>query len=434
MIAAFRLYALLTLTALLLLAGSFNTVFAVIGMVVNIFTVLLLVADCFLSTNEKFLTVKRDVTGRLSIGRLNEVSLTIINQGSEDLEVRLKDGYPAQFKADVDEFLITIPKLSKLSINYNVTPFRRGNYQFKQTHLRYLSSLKLFWRQVKFNNAEEVRVFNDLKMLNELSVKLSRLSELGEIKKRKRGAGTEFASLKEYQVGDDSRFIDWKATARRNHPVVRTYDVEHEQNMLVLVDAGRMMVSDLSGLTRFDHALNSALALALTGLARGDQVGIGIFAHKPICYLAPKRGKTQLKEMLELVFDVQAKTVEPDYSGVLTYFANQLKGRALLVLLTDITDTTASESLLNGLSSLRPRHLPFCVTLRDKQIDELSQMKATTEEQIYKQVAALDLVSSRELALATLSRKGCLTLDSPPELLTSRLIEHYLDVKARNQL
>jgi len=434
MIAAMRLYALLSLSALLLLAGCFNPVFAIIGMVTNFLTVLLLIADWLMTFNSKFITVTREVAARLSIGRLNEVSLTILNQGGDELVIRLKDDYPSNFKSDAEEFFVTVPKLSKLTIKYNVTPYRRGNYQFKKTHLRFLSSLKLFWRHIRFNNEEDVRVFNDLKMLNELSVKLSRSSELGEIKKRKRGAGTEFASLKEYQVGDDSRFIDWKATARRNHPVVRNYDVEHEQNMLVLVDAGRMMVSDLSGLTRFDHALNSALALALTGLARGDQVGIGIFAHKPICYLAPKRGKTQLKEMLELVFDVQAKTVEPDYLGVLTYFANQLKGRALLVVLTDVTDTTASESLLKGLGSLSPRHLPFCVTLRDKQIDELAQTKATTEEQIYRQVAALDLISSRELALATLSRKGCLTLDSPPELLTTQLIAHYLDVKARNQL
>lgn len=434
MIASLRLYLLLSVSAVLLAIGSFYFVFAVIGIVVNLFTLVLLVADWLLTSNSKFLSVSRSVAKRLSIGRLNEVTLTIINQGPDELACRIKDDFPVNFQADADEFFITIPSLNKLTLNYNVTPFKRGNYQFKRTHLRYLSSLKLFWRQLSFDNQENVRVFNDLKLLNELSINLSRSSELGEIKKRKRGAGTEFASLKEYQVGDDSRFIDWKATARRNHPVVRNYDVEHEQNMLILVDAGRMMVSDLNGLTRFDHALNSALALALTGLARGDQVGIGVFADKPICYLAPKRGKTQLKEMLELVFDIQARAVEPDYATILTYFANQLKGRALLVVLTDVTDATGSEALLKGLASLKPKHLPFCVTLRDKQIDDLAHCKALAEEPIYKRVAALDLISARELALATLNRQGCLTLDSPPELLTSELINNYLEVKTKNKL
>lgn len=434
MVAALRLYLLLSLAALLLLVGCFHFVFAVIGIVVNVLVVLLLIADWFLTSRSKFLTAKRSVAKRLSIGRLNEVTLTIINQGPDELACRIKDDVPLGFEVDAEEFLLTVPPLNKLTLHYNVTPLRRGNYQFNKTHLRYLSALKLFWRQVSYNNQEDVRVFNDLKLLNELAIKLSRSSELGEIKKRKRGAGTEFASLKEYQVGDDSRFIDWKATARRNHPVVRNYDVEHEQNMLILIDAGRTMVSDLNGITRFDHALNSALALALTGLSRGDQVGIGVFAHKPICYLSPKRGKTQLKEMLELVFDVQAKPIEPDYASVLTYFANQLKGRALLVVLTDVSDTTASEALLKGLSSLKPRHLPFCVTLRDKQIDDLAQEKTIAEEQIYKRVAALDLISARDLALATLNRQGCLTLDSPPELLTSKLIAQYLEVKTRSKL
>src|SRR5690606_21223125 len=124
---------------------------------------------------------------------------------------------------------------------------RRGLYVFGDINLRYQSFLGLFWRQVSLPQPEAVRVYSDLKALYELSIKLAKSSELGELHQRKRGQGTDFAALKEYTVGDDAKAIDWNATARRERPVVRTYEAEQEQRLLILIDAGRMMMSDLEG-------------------------------------------------------------------------------------------------------------------------------------------------------------------------------------------
>jgi uncharacterized protein (DUF58 family) len=275
------------------------------------------------------------------------------------------------------------------------------------------------WRQVRIKpdaNAT-IKVYSDLKALYDLSIKLSHSSELGELHQRKRGQGTDFASLKEYTVGDDSKSIDWKATARRDRPVIRTYEAEQEQRLCILIDGGRMMASDLEGLTRFDHALNAALCLALTGLSHNDQVGVGIFADKPLMYLPPRRGKGYLKNILEGCFDVEPKTVEPDYVGVLSYFASAQKGRSLIVLLTDLTDPTGSQALLAGLASLAPRHLPFCVTLKDRQINRVAALSTATAdgggrdlklipiEEIYQRAVATDLLAQRELALSVLQAR-----------------------------
>ena len=164
------------------------------------------------------------------------------------------------------------------------------------SNVRFKSRFGLFWHQSKISADEKVKVYSDLRALYDLSIKLSRSSELGEMRQRRRGQGTDFASLKEYTVGDDAKSIDWKATARRDRPVVRTYEAEQEQRMLILIDAGRMMTSDLEGISRFDHALNAALCLALTGLSHNDQVGFGIFADRPLAYLPPHRGKGIFKE------------------------------------------------------------------------------------------------------------------------------------------
>jgi uncharacterized protein (DUF58 family) len=203
---------------------------------------------------------------------------------------------------------------------------------------------------------------------------------------------------------------------------------------MVLVDAGRMMVSDLEGLSRFDHALNAALSLVLTGLMRNDQVGLGIFADKPILYMPPRRGKAYLTRILEACCDVRARMVEPDYLGALSFFAGAQKSRSLMVVISDLTDPTGSQALLSGMASLSPRHLPFCVTLRDREVDRIADETAPEIQGIMKRAVATDLIAQRELAFSHLARRGCLILDCPPQDLSSKLVDKYLEIKARGIL
>jgi len=202
-----------------------------------------------------------------------------------------------------------------------------------------------------------------------------------------------------------------------------------------------MMVSDLEGLTRFDHALNAALCLALTGLSHNDQVGMGIFADKPLMYLPPRRGKAYMKKLLESSFSIEPRMVEPDYQGMLSYFATVQKGRALIVVLTDLTDPVCSQALLAGLASLSGRNLPFCVTLKDRQILRVASHDSgnlestdTAVDSIYKRAVATDLLEQRELALSVLQRRGCLVLDCPPQQLSEKIVDSYLEIKTRARL
>ncbi len=405
-----------------------------VGIILDIAVVLAICADYLLTQPAHLLSGKRVLSDRLSIGRANEVSLGLKNHGGSSLHCMVRDDFPQSIESDTAEFSLALPAESQADLHYLLKPKQRGLYKFGDIHIRYLSFLGLFWRAVRLKAESEVKVFSDLKALQELSIKLSCSSELGEMHQRRRGRGTEFASLKEYTVGDDSRSIDWKGTARQDRPVVRIFEAEQEQNLLILVDAGRMMVSDLEGLSRFDHALNSALALALAGLSHNDQVGLGIFADKPRLYLPPRRGKGNLKRLLEASFDVKPAMVEPDYVGCLSYFASAQKGRSLMVVLTDLTDPAGSQTLLSGLANLAPRHLPFCVTLKDRQMDSIASEHKISTEQIYRRAVATDLISQRELALSVLTRRGCMVLDCPPQELSDKLIDKYLEIKARGRL
>lgn len=428
-----------------LAASAFFPVAAKIGFAADIMVLVALILDWQLTPSSSLITAVRQAEERLSIGRDNEVKIEITYKGQLPLRAHVRDDCPAEIESSALGFACTLYPGETTQLSYNLRPTRRGVYTFGKLNIRYLSMLGLFWRETKIDLNKAVKVFSDLKALHELTVRLSHSSEQGELHQRKRGQGTEFASLREYSVGDDSKAIDWNATARRDRPVVRTYETEQEQRLLVLIDAGRMMVSDLEGLTRYDRALNAALCLALTGLTHNDQVGIGIFADKPLLYLPPKRGKVYMNRILEATFAIEPRMVEPDYAGILAYFAAAQKGRSLMVVLTDLIDPTGSQALLNGLASLSPRHLPFCVTLKDRQVTQIAQdstlsphfeqIKASEgRERIYKRAIALDLLSQRELALSVLARRGCLILDCPPQELSDQLVDKYLEVKARARL
>ncbi len=425
LIASRRLYLLLVIgVAIFAAAYAFESA-RTLGFVFDVLILVAVAVDFQLTPRPHLISATRENQDRLSIGRVNEVVLYVHNKSALDLKVRVKDDCPLTINPSLEEFACTVKSAEQVILKYTVTPKRRGLYKFGDIHVRYLSFLGLFYRQSTSKAEKETRVYSDLKALYDLSIKLSRTTELGELHQRKRGQGTDFASLREYTIGDDS-----------------TYEMEQEQRLLILIDAGRMMLSDLEGLTRFDHALNAGLCLALTGLTHNDQVSFGIFADKPLAYLPPRRGKAYLKKILEAVFDIEPKMVEPDYLGMLSYFASLQKGRCLMVLLTDLTDAVGSQSMLAGLASLAGRHLPFCVTLKDRQVTEMSQQgilkdandKSIQVEQIYKRAIACDLISQRELALNVLHRRGCLVLDCPPQELSDKLVDSYLEIKARGRL
>ncbi|HEY9758589.1 MAG TPA: DUF58 domain-containing protein [Oculatellaceae cyanobacterium] len=435
-------FAVLTVIAAVYALSAWLPILKQLAFGADLLLLLAFIVDLQFTQRANKLTASRDVNERLSIGRQNLVTIRVSNTGTTPLHCLAKDDYPEVMEVDYKSFRFDLVPSGQAVLEYNLMPRRRGAYRLGNVTIRYRSLLHLFWRQVVFEIPKEIKVYSDLHALRELSLRLSRSSAQGEFHQRKRGHGTDFSSLREYAVGDPADKIDWKATARRERPIIRTYETEQDQRLIILVDAGRMMVSDLSGLTRFDHALNSALALALTGLSYNDQVGFGVFADKPLAYLPPRRGKNYLKKILETTHALEPRLVEPDYNGALAHFASLQKGRCLIVVFTDLIDPLGSKSLLQGLSSMSPRHLPFCVTLTDKQIaakanSKLSSIEPEREGQLhmlFERAVALELLNQRELALSVLQRQGCLVLDCPPEELTTNLVNKYLQVKARNKL
>jgi uncharacterized protein (DUF58 family) len=382
--------------------------------------------------------VSREPLGKLSIGRDNPVSLTIASASkggkNRQFSYQIRDGIPQDLAA-TPEFIAGVSKAgTSETIGYTVHPYRRGEYEWQGIYVRQLSGWGLAWHQWRVDAAQTVAVYPDLVGLKALSIRLALQSTGAMRQKKKRGMGTEFSELREYNIGDDPRSIDWKATARRNRPLIRVLEPEQEQTVIILLDRGRLMTANIQGYKRFDFGLNATLSLALTAIQRGDRVGVGVFDRYLTTWIPPQQGQNHFSRILDRVSRIQPELLEPDYLGAVTTIIKQQSRRALVVIITDIIDDIASAELLTALGRLTPRYLPFCVTLRDPQVDVRAQELAADLPGAYTQAVALDLLRQRELAFANLKRKGVLVLDAPANQISDRLVDRYIQIKSRNQL
>jgi uncharacterized protein (DUF58 family) len=383
---------------------------------------------------------------KLSIGRDNAIRLTLAVTKAPSLKkitpLQLRDGTPASFKvADLNPLSVALLPQLATELTYLVFPPRRGSFRWTPVSLRLCSPWGLSWRSWQIPVETVVDVYPDLIGLRMLSIRLS-LENSGNLQRRHKVGGTEFAELREYTVGDDIRFMDWKATARRQRPIVRLLEPEREQPLLILLDRGRLMTAQVAGLSRFDWALNAALSLAMAGLRRGDRVGVVVFDKTIHTWIAPTPGMGHLSQILERLNTIEPARTETDYVGVTAQVLNQYHRRALVVMLTDIVDEIASQDLLVAMGRLSPRFLPLCVALRDPQVD--AQAKPNVDfnrpselnkvEPLYTQAVALDLLHQRKVAFAKLRQQGTLILDAPAPQVSEQLVNQYLRVKARGRL
>ena len=321
-------------------------------------------------------------------------------------------------------------------MRYAVKPLSRGEFKFGKLHLKYKSRWGLLWLVRALPIETPVKVFPDLRTLRKMRVKYSRSQGAGELQKRRMGAeGTQFEGLRTYFTGDDVKKMDWKATARLDMPVVRTFTHEVEQPVLVLLDAGRKMQTVVKDLTKFDWALNAALSFSGVAIDRGDQVAVGVFSNREILPARFGMGKKHLKRLLDDLCDVQPEGVEPDYEEMMLQFSRTLKRRSMIVLFTDLIDPMASRALIRNVRTFSKHHLLLIVTLSDTELLAQARRHPNDSYEAYQIGVTQDLLEIRRKSLLELTKAhGAVVIDTPPDLMDQSLINHYLAIKLKNKL
>ncbi|MGE0104358.1 MAG: DUF58 domain-containing protein [Blastocatellales bacterium] len=384
---------------------------------------------------------RRFMPRRFMIGEENEVRIFLTFRTSRRIKPVIKDEYPPEVELRGERLLKpeTIRKTGRehsFTCGYRLYASSRGGYRFGDLIVRWPSRLGLAIRQIRIPAAELVKVYPNIRQARafELSARRNRQMQLGARRSRLRGQGRDFESLRDYVRGDEMRHISWTATARRGRLITRQYQVEKNQSIVVMIDAGRLMTSRIETLTKLDHAINAALAIGYVAVSGGDNVGLLVFNRQVASYLPPKRGHAQLLAMTEALYDIRPQMIEPSYARAFHFLSRNCKRRSLVVILTDLIDRDASSELLAFTSTLLPRHLPLIVTIGDNDLRALVSQIPEKIDDVYRQSVAEELLRQREEALGRITELGGLALDVPAGQLSFQLVNKYLEVKERGLL
>jgi len=253
----------------------------------------------------------------------------------------------------------------------------------------------------------------------------------GQRRGRPPGAATTPAGLRDYLPGDDVRRIHWKATARRDHPVTTELEAERGQQVVVAVDCGRLMTAPAGHLTKLDHAINATLLLAWVAQAQGDRVGLLTFDDRVRAFVAPRRGLRQVHRLNEVLYGVEARAAEPDFGDAFAYLSHQVRGRSLVVVLTDVLDPVASADLVSHGLRLGGRHRLLVVVMADPAVTRTLRRAVETSGDAYRWAVAEELVQARRGAFETLQKGGVACLDVEAGRLSPAVVERYLELKER---
>jgi uncharacterized protein (DUF58 family) len=376
----------------------------------------------------------RSIPARVPLDGVVDVRVEIRNQSERVARLQWTDDLPRSLqRVGNDTFAGVLPPHGVTARSYAVRGMERGQTALGDIHVRRLGPLQLIWRQVRLARRDVVTVqpgLLDLRRHRVLALHDRSLPGVRAV--RERAEGREFERLREYVRGDDTRRIDWKATARRGALIVREYEAERSQNVVLALDAGRLMTERIAGRERLDHALSAALVLADAAASRGDAVGVLLFADDVQAFLPPARNP--LTRIAATLAQVDARLVEPNYPVAFHYLGRKLRRRSLIVLFTDVVDPAVSAPLLTHIGTTARRHLLLLVALRNTELEATAGTRVGTEADAFRRVAAEELLRERAVALAATRRQGVLVADVPPAAAVPETLARYLDVKRRGLL
>jgi len=371
----------------------------------------------------------REVAGSLPLGISRHITLRLHNHSRRSQTLSVYDHYPNAMEAEGLPITVAIGAQQFADVEYKVTATERGKFIFPQLQIHLTSLLGLWLRNIKLDTVSETRVYPNFAAISQLALLATdnNLSQMGIIKKRRRGEGQDFHQLREYREGDALRQIDWKATARSLKLISRQYQDERDQEIIFMLDCGHRMLAKEDELSHFDHTLNAILLLSYVALRQGDAVGLGTFSGESR-WIAPRKGYHTIQNILNSVYDLQPSSESPDFSKAATDLMIRHKKRALIIILTNIRDAD-SDDLLPAINLLRKRHLVLVSSLREKTIDDVLHKPIHKLPDAILNAATHHYLQQRKKAFEKLLHNGTRAFETTPEHLSVALINAYLNIK-----
>jgi len=388
------------------------------------------------------LEVSRGWSHPPSLATPAEITVAVRNFGKVSVRCSVVDETPASLRKSPPELTLVVPASELAYDNYPILPSNRGDTRLGRVFLRYQSRLGFAERWSAAELTQTVCVLPDLEMARRQALYLirSRQVEMEKRRKRQRGLGREFESLREYRQGDEMRDVCWTATARRHQLTTRVFEIERSQAVWIMLDAGRLLRAKIAQpgsevrLAKLDYAVNAALSLAQVAIQCGDRVGLVAYGRNIQQNVGTGRGAQHLRTMVDCLAHVYGEASEADHSRAARVLLTEQSRRSLVVWITDFSETPTTPEVIENALQMTKRHLLVFAAINQPDLTALVETAPETPEEMYRHVAALEITHRRDLLLRGLRQHGVFAFELVPGLLASSIVNQYLDIKERSLL
>ncbi|MBT2404701.1 MULTISPECIES: DUF58 domain-containing protein [unclassified Streptomyces] len=395
--------------------------------------------DYALAAPVRALKLTRSGDTSVRLGEPADVHLTLTNPGTRKLRARVRDAWPPSSwlpgtETDASRHSLVIPAGERRRLTTRLRPTRRGDRQAARVTIRSYGPLGLLARQGSHTVPWTVRVLPPFASRKHLPSRLARLRELdGRTSLLTRGEGTEFDSLRDYVPGDDTRSIDWRATARQHKVAVRTWRPERDRHILICLDTGRTSAGRVGDAPRLDSAMDAALLLTALATRAGDRVDLLAHDRRPRAQVQGRSAADALPAFVNAMATLEPELVETDSRTLVSTILRSAPRRSLVVLLTSLDAAPIEEGLLPLLPRLTQRHTVLLASVADPHTAEMTRSRGTIEG-VYEAAAGTQSQSQRRRTADQLSRHGVHVVDATPDALAPALADAYLALKAAGRL
>jgi uncharacterized protein (DUF58 family) len=334
-------------------------------------------------------------------------------------------------QASVPDLRIAVPQ-GDGGLDTTVTATRRGHHVLPAVATRIRGPLGLgAWDHAGLGTAE-VRVYPDLVNARRLAVaaRESRRRDPGLRGRGPLGLGTEFERVREYVPDDDVRQVNWRATARVGRPMSNEHRYETERDVILCIDAGRLMAAPAGDRTLLDAAVDAASAVALVADELGDRCGVIAYDDRVLRHHPARRGSGQA--VVEAIHDLEPSERDADPQRALALLTGTK--RALVVVLTDLVEPVAARPLVAAVPIVARRHAVVVASTRDEAIHGRAYTPPEHPVDVLAQAVALDVLDARARAAAHLGAAGAVVIQAPADALAARCVDAYLTLKRRGRV
>lgn len=379
------------------------------------------------------LKANRVTPDKFSNGDQNPIKIYLQSFYQFKTSIRVIDEVPEQFQMREASFDLLVQPNERQSIAYELRPVKRGEYHFGQLNVFVSSPLGFVGRRFRFEEPVMVPVYPSFIQMRkfELLAISNNLTLQGVKKIRRIGQNQEFEQIRDYVAGDDFRSINWKATARKTHLMVNTYQDEKAQHVYSLIDKSRVMRMPFEGMRLLDYAINATLALSNIAIKKGDHAGLITFQHKLQTVVPASKRNSQMQLIQEALYNQKTNYYESDFSRLFVGVKRRLNHRSLLLLYTNFESMAGLERQLPYLTNLAKSHVVLVVFFENTELQTLLKSEPKSVKQIYYKTIAEKFDHEKKLIVKELNKHGIYSVLTAPKDLTVKTINKYLELKAR---